>query len=95
VERILRRVVKGLAKDFAEVDESWAEDGLEALWLEGVQHRVPLGEEPKRERRRGRRVAVLEGFSLHADTRVHRHGRQGLERLCRYGSRVGPRPYPS
>jgi hypothetical protein len=88
VERILRRVMKGLAKDFAEVGEGWAEDGLEALWLEGVQHRLPLGEEPTRERR-GRRVAVLEGFSLHADTRVHRHDRQGLERLCRYGSR-GP-----
>jgi hypothetical protein len=34
-------------------------------------------------------VAVLEGFSLHADTWVHGHDRQGLERLCRYGSR-GP-----
>jgi hypothetical protein len=59
VERILQRVMKGLAKDFGEVGEGWAEDGLEALWLEGVQHRLPLGEEPKRERR-GRRVAVLE-----------------------------------
>ncbi|MDX2014721.1 MAG: transposase [Myxococcaceae bacterium] len=29
------------------------------------------------------------GFSLHADTAVHGHARQGLERLCRYGSR-GP-----
>ncbi|MCU0698368.1 MAG: transposase [Myxococcaceae bacterium] len=29
------------------------------------------------------------GFSLHADTSVHGHDRQGLERLCRYGSR-GP-----
>jgi hypothetical protein len=61
VERILRRVMKGLAKDFAEVGEGWAEDGLEALWLEGGQHRLPLGEEPKRERRRGRRAAMLEG----------------------------------
>jgi hypothetical protein len=75
VERILGRVMKGLAKDFAEVGEGWAEDGLEALWLEGVQHRLPLWEEPKREQRRGRRVAVMEGFSLHADTRVHRHDR--------------------
>jgi hypothetical protein len=32
---------------------------------------------------------VLEGFSLHADTAVHGHDRQGLERLCRYGAR-GP-----
>ncbi len=27
------------------------------------------------------------GFSLHADTAVHGHDRQGLERLCRYGAR--------
>ena len=32
---------------------------------------------------------MLEGFSLHADTAVHGHDRQGLERLCRYGAR-GP-----
>jgi ribosomal protein S27E len=86
VERILRRVVKGLAKDFAEVGESWPEDALDALRLEGVQHRLPLGEQP-RPKRPGRRVAVVEGFSLHADTWVHGHDRQGLERLCRYGSR--------
>ena len=38
---------------------------------------------------RARRLAVLQGFSLHADTAVHGHDRQGLERLCRYGAR-GP-----
>jgi hypothetical protein len=27
------------------------------------------------------------GFSLHADTAVHGHDRQGLERLCRSGVR--------
>ena len=31
----------------------------------------------------------LRGFSLHADTAVHAHDRQGLERLARYGAR-GP-----
>jgi len=36
-----------------------------------------------------RRVAVLEGFSLHADTAVHGNDRAGLGRLCRYGAR-GP-----
>jgi hypothetical protein len=35
----------------------------------------------------------LEGFSLHANTRVHEHDRQGLEQLCRYGAR-GPLAYP-
>ena len=38
---------------------------------------------------RARRLAVLQGFSLHADTAVHGHDRQGLERLARYGAR-GP-----
>ena len=32
---------------------------------------------------------MLKGFRLHADTAVHANDRQGLERLCRYGSR-GP-----
>ena len=32
---------------------------------------------------------MLQGFSLHADTAVHGHDRQGLERLARYGAR-GP-----
>ena len=88
VARILRRVVRGVAKDFARVGEAWPEDGLEALWLEGLQGRFALGPEGER-KRAGRRVAVLEGFSLHADTWVHGHDRAGLERLCRYGSR-GP-----
>jgi hypothetical protein len=74
VERILRRVMKGLVKDFGEVGEGWAEDGLEALWLKGVQHRLPLGEEPKRERR-GRRVAVLE--SRREDGRYEYRTRKG------------------
>jgi hypothetical protein len=37
----------------------------------------------------GRRVARVEGFSLHADTWVHANDREGLVRLCRYGAR-GP-----
>ena len=40
-------------------------------------------------RHRKNRVAVAEGFSLHADTLVHANDREGLERLCRYGAR-GP-----
>ena len=31
--------------------------------------------------------ARIEGFSLHAATRVHQNDREGLERLCRYGAR--------
>jgi hypothetical protein len=35
------------------------------------------------------RVALAGGFSLHADTQVHRNDREGLARLARYGAR-GP-----
>jgi hypothetical protein len=49
---------------------------------------VPTGE-PGFCRGSGSSRSALEGFSLHADTAVHGHDRQGLERLCRYGAR-GP-----
>jgi len=62
---------------------------FEALWAEAAQQRLPLDEDERRGTRPERRVAVLEGFSLHADTWVHAHDRDSLERLCRYGSR-GP-----
>lgn len=88
VEAILRRLLKQLAKDFDGLDGGWAEDGLEALWAAGVQHRLPLPMVEARESRHGR-IAVLQGFRLHADTAVHANDRQGLARLCRYGSR-GP-----
>ena len=40
-------------------------------------------------RAKKRRVAVRAGFSLHANTAVHGHDREGLSRLCRYAAR-GP-----
>lgn len=70
VEGVLRRVVRQLSKDFADRAEEFPEDGLEALWAEGIQQRLPLNEEDAR-RRPARRLAVLDGFSLHADTHVH------------------------
>ena len=54
---------------------------------QAIQKRLPLELPPSRHRRQ--RVAVAEGFSLHADTAVHENDRVGLERLCRYGAR-GP-----
>jgi hypothetical protein len=53
-----------------------------------IQDRLGLVEASP-SRHRPRRLAVLQGFSLHADTAVHGNDRQGLERLCRYGAR-GP-----
>jgi hypothetical protein len=88
VEAILGRMVKELRKDFRDVEGGWPEDGLEALQAEGVQHRLALeGEAQAENRGRRKRLAVVEGFSLHADSWVHAHDRKGLERLCRYGSR--------
>jgi len=90
VAAVLRRLVLQLAKDFEGAEAGWPDDALEALQSEGVQHRLSLGElHGVRPRRAGRRVAVVQGFSLHADTQVHAQDRAGLERLCRYGSR-GP-----
>jgi hypothetical protein len=87
VEAVLRRLVRQLGKDFADRSVEFPDDGLEALWAEGIQQRLPFDEGGRR--RPARRLAVVEGFSLHADTHVHARDRKGLERLCRYGSR-GP-----
>ena len=88
VEAVLRRVLRQLAKDLEEVESPWPEDDFEGLVAQAAQQRLQWVDEPDT-RRRPRRLAVLEGFSLHADTWVHERDRQGLERLCRYGSR-GP-----
>ena len=45
VEAVLWRVRRQLAKDFADRVVDWPEDGLEALWAEGIQHRLPLEDE--------------------------------------------------
>ena len=87
VVSILRRLVKRLAKDFEGLEDGWAEDALEGLQQQAAQARLPLGQTQREGK--ARRVALLEGFSLHANTAVHPNDREGLARLCRYGSR-GP-----
>jgi hypothetical protein len=74
------------------VQDGWPEDDFERLKAEGVQQKFAFGnidEAELAQKRHPRRVACLEGFSLHADTWVHQNDRQGLERLCRYAAR-GP-----
>jgi hypothetical protein len=88
VEAVLARVVKQVSRAFEAEDSCWPEDGFEKLQAEGAQLRLTLTDVPERERSR-RRVAVGQGFSLHADTWVHGNDREGLARLCRYGAR-GP-----
>lgn len=90
VERLLRRVARGVWKQArARYPDGlpYAEDARTALAAASAQTRLPLGDERPASKRR--RCAFLEGFSLHADTWVHEHDRQSLERLCRYGAR-GP-----
>jgi ribosomal protein S27E len=86
VALVLHRVLRQAKRDWADEGTAWADDEYEVLQQEAIQQRLPLADTPPR---RSRRLAVAEGFSLHADTAVHGHDRQGLERLCRYGAR-GP-----
>lgn len=88
VARILARVLREAKKDWAELEAAWPEDEYEELQQRAIQERLGFVEAPA-PHHRARRLAVLDGFSLHADTAVHAHDRQGLERLCRYGAR-GP-----
>ena len=76
-----------MRKDWADWQEMWAEDEYEELQQRAIQEAFAF--DAPLQRKKQKRVAVAEGFSLHADTAVHANDRQGLERLCRYGSR-GP-----
>jgi len=88
VARVLHRTLQQARKDWAALDAAWPEDEYQQLQQRAIQERLNLLELPGH-RRPARRVAVEDGFSLHADTAVHGHDRDGLERLARYGAR-GP-----
>ena len=85
---ILARVLREAKKDWAELSAASPEDEYEVLQQCAMQERLGLAEVLPLHHR-ALRLAVQDGFSLHADTAVHGHDRQGLERLCRYGAR-GP-----
>jgi hypothetical protein len=80
-------VVKQLRRDFEDLELDWPEDALQSLQARAVQERLAFPEDEDEPGRPQRRAAVLEGFSLHAQTWVHQNDRRGLERLCRYGAR--------
>ena len=80
-----------------EQDDYAAQDPLLAsLSSASIQRRVAMGprrgfplrrlvgDSPVEARILGRRCAQVEGFNLHANTRVAANDRQGLENLCRY-----------
>ena len=87
LETFLRRLVPLLERHGLHELESLPEHALDALQLSSAQWKLSLGS--PHPPRRARRCATLEGFSLHANTRVHENDRTGLETLCRYGAR-GP-----
>jgi hypothetical protein len=87
VEGVLKRMLGQLLPAFESRELAWPEDEYEALRAKAAQLRLPLDEVPGPARRG--RLAVLMGFSLHADTAVTANDREGLLRLSRYGAR-GP-----
>jgi len=71
VERLLRTValrVVGLFRKQGKLDNLTCVGVLDALRAQATEQRLPLCEEPSPPKRR---CAFLEGFSLHANTRVH------------------------
>ncbi len=87
VEGVLERAVAQLLPDFVSRGVAWPEDEYEALHAKSAQLRLPL-DDAAAPARRGR-LALMMGFSLHANTGVSANDRQGLLRLVRYGAR-GP-----
>jgi hypothetical protein len=88
VEAVLQRLLRQVRALLAEVEEAWPEEELDVLRAEGAQHRLAF-DEARLPQKKPRRLAVAQGFSLHADTAVHVFDRVGLRRLCGYGAR-GP-----
>ena len=91
VERLLRvvhlRVLRLLEKRGV-MPAQGPEDALQAYQAHSLQQRLRWTEVDVRPPpRKQPRCALLEGFSLHANTHLHANDRQGLERLCRYGAR--------
>ncbi|QRK07344.1 transposase [Archangium violaceum] len=91
VEQLLRvvrhRALRLLEKRGA-LPAQGPEDALQAYQAHSLQQRLRWTEVDVRPPpRKQPRCALLEGFSLHANTHLHANDRQGLERLCRYGAR--------
>ena len=80
------KVVRLLSRRGLLVEDASPDDALETLQAASLQRRLPLAEPEAPLPVHKRRCASCEGFSLHANTRVHENDRQGLEQLCRYGA---------
>src|SRR5262249_52000090 len=88
LSQVARRVTRLLERR-GRLEENLAPaDALERLKGASVQARLPLPQgESSWAPPRKRRCATQDGFSLHANVRIHANDRQGLEQLCLYGAR--------
>lgn len=84
VMAVLHRVLRRLRPRLAALEDARPDDD-DASLQQAASQQVLLDVPAKPTG--GRRLAVAHGFSLHANTSVHANDRQGLEMLCRYGSR--------
>jgi hypothetical protein len=87
VEEIGTRIVAKIRGLLARRDGDAVDDEPEALayaQAEAVQLPMPLAEPAPRTWASRRRTALIDGFSLHADTSVDAADRPALERLVRY-----------
>ena len=89
LQTVMHRMVRLLSRRGLLEGDASPDDALETLQAASLQRRLPLAEPEAPLPVHKRRCASYEGFSLHANTRVHENDRQGLEQLCRYGAR-GP-----
>jgi hypothetical protein len=87
--RLVKRTHRFLENAGVLSADLFPEDGLDVLKQASLQQRLPWGDAGDAPRALHCRVSVVEGFSLHAETRVHENDRDRLERLARYGAR-GP-----
>ena len=93
--RIVRRVARLLARRDADAAIDDELDVLDHAQAEAVQLPMTFSEpRPQTSPSSRRRCALVDGFSLHANTSVDAADRAALERLCRYILRLmGPGEY--
>jgi len=88
LSQVGRRVTRLLERRGRLEENAAPTDVLEVLKGASVQARLPLPQcEPSWAPPPKRRCATQDGFSLHANVRIHANDRQALEQLCHYGAR--------
>src|SRR5262249_37892356 len=96
---ICARVAKRVLRITDELADDGDDDAGDSALLSNAA-RSPMGtvplelQLPPAPPRRKALTADVENFTLHADTAVAAHDREGLERLARYGARPPFRPSP-